>query len=216
MATDEAMSSAAATPTGSPAALAETSVSSANSPNLPAETAIPSPPTEVSIADIEGQSLVNEHCVQCHILTKVEEHGMSEEEWATTVQRMMGKGANLTADEQSAVVKFLAETYPPVPALSEKSLSYAEVLYVTAVQQSDTSWTFEVKVQHEDTGWDHYANSWEVLTLDGEVIATHVLTHPHVEEQPFTRSMSGIAIPNGTSSVRVPRTIFEMATGAVK
>jgi hypothetical protein len=69
--------------------------------------------------------------------------------------------------------------------------------------QSEGTWTFEVTVQHEDTGWEHYADQWEVLTLEGKVLGTRVLAHPHVEEQPFTRSQSGIVIPEGATQVRV-------------
>lgn len=63
--------------------------------------------------------------------------------------------------------------------------------------------TFWVTVRHDDAGWDHYANRWEVLTPDGEVIATRVLGHPHVNEQPFTRSLGGIVIPPGLNTVVV-------------
>jgi hypothetical protein len=82
-------------------------------------------------------------------------------------------------------------------------MGLAQVLFVKAHQQADGKWTFDVTVQHDDTGWEHYADSWEVLTLAGEEIATRVLLHPHVREQPFTRSLSGIAIPAGPASVRV-------------
>lgn len=77
---------------------------------------------------------------------------------------------------------------------------------VTAVEvRSDRSGTysFSVTLRHADTGWDHYANRWEVLTMDGEVLATRTLFHPHVNEQPFTRSLGGVAVPAGTTSVRV-------------
>ncbi len=63
--------------------------------------------------------------------------------------------------------------------------------------------TFFVTVKHQDTGWDHYANRWEVLTLDGEVIATRTLLHPHVNEQPFMRSLSHVKIPAGVKKVMV-------------
>jgi len=63
--------------------------------------------------------------------------------------------------------------------------------------------TFYVTVKHQDEGWDHYVNRWEVLTLDGDVIATRTLLHPHVHEQPFTRSLSQIKIPAGVNSVIV-------------
>jgi len=63
--------------------------------------------------------------------------------------------------------------------------------------------TFFVTVKHQDQGWDHYANRWEVVTLDGKVIATRTLLHPHVNEQPFMRSLSHIKIPAGVKKVVV-------------
>ena len=61
----------------------------------------------------------------------------------------------------------------------------------------------DVTVRHADSGWDHYANRWEVLAPDGRVIATRVLAHPHVNEQPFTRSLTGVRIPREFTWVRV-------------
>lgn len=61
----------------------------------------------------------------------------------------------------------------------------------------------EVTLRHADTGWDHYANRWEVLAPDGRVIATRVLAHPHEHEQPFTRGLSGVRIPEEFTWVRV-------------
>lgn len=54
---------------------------------------------------------------------------------------------------------------------------------------------FSVTLRHADTGWDHYADRWEVLTPDGKQLATRTLWHPHVEEQPFTRSLSKVPVP---------------------
>ena len=70
----------------------------------------------------------------------------------------------------------------------------ADVLNVKATP-SGGNWSFSVTVQHADEGWDHYADRWEVLTPDGELLATRVLAHPHVGEQPFTRGLSGVAVP---------------------
>jgi hypothetical protein len=65
-------------------------------------------------------------------------------------------------------------------------------------------------VRHPDTGWEDYADGWDVLTPDGTVLKrdpespfTRLLLHPHVGEQPFTRNESGIIIPPGVSRVRV-------------
>jgi hypothetical protein len=86
----------------------------------------------------------------------------------------------------------------------------ADVVDVRAVASGDGTWTFHVTVEHPDTGWEDYADGWDVVTPDGEVLKpdsesafTRTLLHPHVEEQPFTRSQSGITIPDGVTEVRV-------------
>lgn len=63
--------------------------------------------------------------------------------------------------------------------------------------------TFNVTLKHADSGWDHYADKWEVLAPDGTVLGTRVLYHPHVNEQPFTRSLSGVKIPAGINQVTI-------------
>ena len=86
----------------------------------------------------------------------------------------------------------------------------ADVLHVRAVQSGDGAWTFYVTVEHPDTGWEDYADGWDVVTPDGQVLKpdpdspfTRLLLHPHENEQPFTRSQSGIVIPAGASRVLV-------------
>ncbi len=79
----------------------------------------------------------------------------------------------------------------------------AEVTRVELTRSTDGTYRFDVTVQHADEGWKHYANRWEVLAPDDTVLGTRTLYHPHVDEQPFTRSLSGVEIPQGVSSVTV-------------
>ncbi|WP_119299497.1 hypothetical protein [Dongia deserti] len=62
---------------------------------------------------------------------------------------------------------------------------------------------FDVTIRSNDTGWDHYADAFEVLGPDGTVLGQRVLLHPHVEEQPFTRDLYGVEIPPGIDEVTV-------------
>ena len=72
--------------------------------------------------------------------------------------------------------------------------------------KSGGSWTFHVTISHADEGWDHYADGWGVYTKEGRELGYRVLHHPHVTEQPFTRSLSNVIVPGGVSSVViVPR-----------
>jgi hypothetical protein len=79
----------------------------------------------------------------------------------------------------------------------------ADVLEVAVSCNSDSICRFDVTVKHDDEGWKHYANRWEVLSPDGEILATRKLTHPHDNEQPFTRSLDNVRIPSGLSEVIV-------------
>lgn len=77
----------------------------------------------------------------------------------------------------------------------------ADVVGVEAVPEGGGTWRFHVTVAHTDAGWDHYADKWDVVAPDGTVLGTRVLLHPHETEQPFTRSLGGVAVPNSVGRV---------------
>jgi hypothetical protein len=85
---------------------------------------------------------------------------------------------------------------PSVPALADPP----EIVAVDAERQGGF-WRFDVTLRHPDTGWDHYADGWEILDADGTRLGFRELFHPHVNEQPFTRSLDGVAIPDGATGV---------------
>ncbi len=62
-------------------------------------------------------------------------------------------------------------------------------------------WSVHVTIKHPDFGWDHYADGWEVLDSDGNVLGYRELMHPHVNEQPFTRALNNLVIPDGTREI---------------
>nr|CAA6829860.1 MAG: Unknown protein [uncultured Thiotrichaceae bacterium] len=65
----------------------------------------------------------------------------------------------------------------------------------------EREWSVNVTLEHADSGWDHYADNWRVVDAEDNVLGDRVLYHPHVEEQPFTRSLSGVEIPEGVTEV---------------
>jgi len=66
----------------------------------------------------------------------------------------------------------------------------ADVVDVGVTALGDSRFRIDATVRHDDTGWDHYADRWDVLTLDGTLLGSRELAHPHVDEQPFTRSLT--------------------------
>jgi hypothetical protein len=79
----------------------------------------------------------------------------------------------------------------------------ADVVKVEANPTAGNRFSFSTTVAHTDDGWNHYADKWEILSPDGTVLATRTLHHPHVHEQPFTRSLSDVEIPEDIDTVRV-------------
>ncbi len=81
-------------------------------------------------------------------------------------------------------------------------VSAAEVTIEHAqFKQRDGAWKVDVTLRHADSGWDHYANEWRIVDAKGTVLARRVLAHPHVDEQPFTRSIHFAKIPAQTRIV---------------
>jgi hypothetical protein len=79
----------------------------------------------------------------------------------------------------------------------------ADVIEVKVRHISGDVYNFDVTVRHTDEGWTHYADKWDVTAPDGTVLGTRILAHPHVDEQPFTRSLGGVKIPENIDEVTV-------------
>lgn len=79
----------------------------------------------------------------------------------------------------------------------------AVVLAASASQDIRGTWTVSATILHDDTGWEHYADRFDVLAPDGTVLGSRTLFHPHVEEQPFTRSLSSLSIPDDVDVIIV-------------
>jgi hypothetical protein len=70
------------------------------------------PAAATSGTSLDGRTLTAERCVGCHSLAKAESERGSTTQWQRVVQDMVRRGAQLTAEEQAAVVAYLAENYP--------------------------------------------------------------------------------------------------------
>ncbi len=92
-----------------------------------------------------------------------------------------------------------------VSTLLTKSVAANEPapIKATITSQGSGYFTISVTVQHEDEGDHHYATRWEVLDPANKIIARRVLMHPHVEEQPFTRSLSAVRIKPGVNEITI-------------
>jgi len=69
----------------------------------------------------------------------------------------------------------------------------ANVLSVK-VTGSPQAYQFLVEISSPDKGCDQYADWWEVLSQDGDLIYRRILLHSHVDEQPFARAGGPVPI----------------------
>jgi hypothetical protein len=72
----------------------------------------------------------------------------------------------------------------------------ADVVAMKVRHNGGNSFQIVTTVKHGDTGWNHYTNGWEVLDDQGNVLGKRVLHHPHVNEQPFSRSLTLDLLPS--------------------
>ncbi len=85
------------------------------------------------------------------------------------------------------------------------SLLQAGEVSIKAVKftRGPADWTINVTLKHDDVGWKHYADGWRVVDTKGKILGMLTLYHPHVNEQPFTRSLSGVNIPAKMTKVYI-------------
>ncbi|MBT4889103.1 MAG: hypothetical protein HON65_06080 [Rhodospirillales bacterium] len=77
------------------------------------------------------------------------------------------------------------------------------MLDAKAEVQANSLYAFSVTMKHPDAGWTHYADGWDILGLDGSVLGTRTLYHPHGDNEAFTRSLANVKIPIGMSTVTI-------------
>lgn len=119
-------------------------------------------------------------------------------------------GNSVTLVEATAVPTNPTASPQPLEPTTESNKADADVLFVRAMETAVGLWTFSVEVAHPDTGWEDYADGWDVVLPDGTVAKanendpfTRLLLHPHENEQPFTRSQSNVPIPAEITTVTV-------------
>ena len=104
----------------------------------------------------------------------------------------------MIASTRTAFAAALLSVFAPVTEAGE-----VEIVVAAARQEADGAYRFSVTLRHADTGWDHYADKWDVVAPDGTVLGARVLLHPHQDEQPFTRGLSGVRVPKGVKRVAI-------------
>lgn len=80
---------------------------------------------------------------------------------------------------------------------------YPDVQDVAVSAEGEGTYTFDVTISSPYDSPERYADGWRVLGPDGDVLGEMELTHDHASEQPFTRTQTGVEIPDGVKTVTV-------------
>jgi hypothetical protein len=106
-------------------------------------------------------------------------------------------------DEAAITEEVTAELVPTAVATAvDQDAPLADVTSIE-VSGEPGNYTFSVQVESPDTGCEQYANWWEIITDDGQLLYRRILAHSHTDEQPFTRSGGPVQVdPNTTVWVR--------------
>lgn len=109
--------------------------------------------------------------------------------------------------EQAAVEEVPEEETVPLTATASREATFGDefpdIIGAEAITDASGLWRFSVTVSSPYDSPERYADAWRVVDPDGNELGIRILTHDHASEQPFTRSQSGIEIPDGISEVTV-------------
>ncbi len=79
---------------------------------------------------------------------------------------------------------------------------FPDVLEVELTPSDDT-WSVAATISSPYDSPDRYADAFRVLAADGTELGVRELTHDHASEQPFTRSLDDVGIPDDVDEVTV-------------
>ncbi len=107
-------------------------------------------------------------------------------------------GSPETGSESTAAAgtsRVPAETGSDAAAPTETNpVLFPDVVEVELNPGADGTYTVAVTLSSPYDSPERYADAWRLLSPDGDVLAVRELTHDHDGEQPFTRSVSDVAI----------------------
>jgi N-acetylmuramoyl-L-alanine amidase len=79
---------------------------------------------------------------------------------------------------------------------------YPDVVEASVVRDGG-SFTFDVTISSPYDSSERYADAWRIVGDDGVVYGVREVTHDHSGEQPFTRSLAGVEIPESVDHVTI-------------
>jgi hypothetical protein len=86
---------------------------------------------------------------------------------------------------------------------SDNRQRYPDIKSVEIEKVDESTADLSVTVSSPYDSPERYADGWRVLDQDDQVLGEHTLAHDHADEQPFTRTQTGLTVPDGTQELTV-------------
>ena len=114
---------------------------------------------------------------------------------ATTTLPTLEEKTTSTITEATAVIEPTAEeeTMPTTPSITSQEPTSADIISLD-VSGDPGAYRFSVGVRSPDLGCEQFADWWEVIDEQGDLIYRRILLHSHTGEQPFVRSGGPVPI----------------------
>jgi competence protein ComEA len=97
----------------------------------------------------EGQAIVQQKCVSCHALKVVTGKKASRQQWSTTVDQMITRGADVSEDDVETLVDYLTKNFGPaaVKAGAEEGHDRTGPVNVNAASASEIAAALDLTEQ---------------------------------------------------------------------
>ncbi len=101
------------------------------------------------------------------------------------------------------LLAFISLNLSTLTAQNKQESKAVTIEKATFTHAGNGNWNVAVTLLSEDSGWDYYADGWQVIDAQTNVVyGERSLAHPHTTEQPFTRSTT-LNIPSNITEVKV-------------
>lgn len=105
----------------------------------------------------------------------------------------------------SLIVGCSSDTQSPPESTASGTATeqFPDVVEAVVSRDSEGTYSFDVTMTSPYDTVDRYADGWRILDPAGAVLGEMTLDHDHASEQPFTRTQTGVEIPDGVTEVNV-------------
>lgn len=108
-----------------------------------------------------------------------------------------------TPTDDTSVDETSTEEDPPVDAeAGTEAQRFPDVIDAELEPQGD-AWRLDATLSSPYDTPERYADAFRALSVDGTELGVRELAHDHANEQPFTRSLAGLDIPDDVTRITV-------------